>query len=308
MIFIKLSNCLFYGIKQNLNSDLNTDLSEAEIFLCFGGYIFSVSKTEEVFYEGISITGTWVDFDYFSDFTKIKFNLINFKNSSTAIKYIINKVTSNNIQLAVVNSYYLPFDSVNYKKNYGKHLILIEKYDEYENCFYVTDERYKQEMIDLNDFTIASTNNFHTDIHLLNMLYTEMFDVTKIRENIPLILMNNAKKNYENSKYEFRKLNESLEKMNMLDSFKRSFSYYELVRAIKSRNGPIISKHYLINSSYIKDSFLINLIKESILKWERLCMDLYKAHLNDEILNFKEKIDFIEEVENKINEKMLKIL
>ncbi|MCU4716022.1 BtrH N-terminal domain-containing protein [Bacillus cereus] len=309
MVFISANNCLFHAITKNLNHYLNTDISEAEIFLCFGGYIFSVSRNEEALYEDISITGNWIDFDHFSDFTNVRLELSNYRDDSNmALNYIINKVTSNNIQLAIVNSYYLPFDSVNYKKNFGNHLILIEKYREYEKCFYVTDQRYNQEMIDLNDITIALTSNFNTDIKLVNILNDGTFDVTKIRNNIPLIIKNNAKKNHDNSKCEFEKLNKSLEKINMLDTFYRSLSYFDLMMSIKSPHGPITSKQYLINSSYIKNSFLNNLLKKSILKWERLCMDLYKAHLNDEILDFSEKIDLIEELENGINDTILEVL
>lgn len=299
---------MFNGIMKSLNCELGTDLSEAEIFLCFGGYKFSVIKTEEVFYEGASIMGNWADFDYFSNFTNLKFELKNYKESDYAFEYIFNKINSNNIQLAIVNCYYLPFDIDNYKKRFGKHLILVEKYSESEKCFYVTDERYNKEKIDFTDFTVALTNNFHTDMHLLNILNTENFEIKKIRENIPLILLDQARKNRENCFEEFRKLNEIIGNMNQLDPFQRSFSYFEMMRSIKSPNGPIISKHYLLNSSYIKDPDLSNLINGSLLKWERLCIDLYKAHLKDEVLDFNEKISVIEELENKINEKILNIM
>ncbi|PEF55807.1 hypothetical protein CON32_23470 [Bacillus cereus] len=309
VVFISSNNCLFNAITKNLNHYLNTDISEAEIFLCFGGYIFSVSRNEEALYNGISITGNWIDFNHFSEFTNVRLELSNYRDDSNlALNYIINKLTSNNIQLAIVNSYYLPFDSVNYKKNFGNHLILIEKYNEYEKCFYVTDQRYNQEMIDLKDIIIALTSNFHTDIKLVNMINDGTFDITRIRGNIPLIIKNNAKKNHDNSKYEFKKLNESLEEINTLDTFYRSLSYFNLMVSIKSPHGPITSKQYLINSSYIKNPFLNNLLKKSILKWERLCMDLYKAHLNDEILDFRGKIDSIEELEKKINDTMLEFL
>lgn len=303
-----IKHCFYYAIMQHINNIFDTNMSEPEIFLYFGGYDFSVQRNENEFYENVSIKGNIIDTEHFSSFTNIKLDILNFNDTDKATNFIIDKVSLKKNQLGIVNSYYLSFDAVNYKKNNGSHIIIIEKYDEHTKSFIASDQRYTQEHITLNDLVVALTSNNNTDVELINLLYDERPDVQKIRGNIPIILNKNAEKNVSNCTKEFGKLKALLEQMNNSDAFYRSLSFYELMRSIKSVDGPISSKNYLIKSEYINNPLLIELLEKANRKWERLCLDLYKAHSTDEPLHFKDSIEVLEELEYSFHDAMISYL
>lgn len=150
--------------------------------------------------------------------------------------------------MVLTNCFHLPYDSINYKKRKGNHYIMIHSYNQDNDTFLVSDNKYETVIIEMNDLMLAMNNQMRHKDHVVFLNYEEDFIESNIIDGITRIIRLNAIEILETCEQQFVELKEHLKGINELDPLEKSLSYFEMIHSIKSFNGPILSKNYLLQS------------------------------------------------------------
>ncbi|MDP9698992.1 BtrH N-terminal domain-containing protein [Paenibacillus polysaccharolyticus] len=296
-------NHCYYYIIARLAKEKGIDLNEIDIFYLLGGYGLKIEEMNNGYFPHISVTGNKVNNEIFEDRTGIKFFHLNYTTEKFEVANLIEALKVRNYVSAVANCYFLTYDHLNYKNNIGSHFIFIHQYDISNDTFLVSDNKFECVSIKRNDLDIALKNvpNSNNEVSFFDI--EVVVEDVGIKDRIPEIIKLNALELLKNCKKELLNLKKGLEKLKTLEPIYKSLSYTETLNSIKSLNGPIVSRKYLLQS--FTDDEIRREINKLIGMWEKLCISLYKIYEIGTDINLDGQLEDILELELLINEKIL---
>lgn len=298
----------YYFVISELCQKLNVYLNQIDIFNLLGGHSFVVKKDRNENFPLLKIKGSILDDRHFRIFTGFFIERKVFSTIEEAIEITIQGIRKKSYQTVRTNCFFLPYDSTNYKKNIGPHYIILSSFDSSTNRFILSDHKYDIASLRMEDLKLAMVNLSSNKNCLLNLKNENEFRFCQIKDSVREIIKSNAKRILSTGQDQFSFLTKEIENINSLESFYRSFSYFELLKSIKNPNGPIVSRHYLLRSLPGNNKTLHNIISESIQLWERFCVDVYKNYKYDSPLPLGIHLNNLYKLEMDINKKILNYL
>lgn len=297
-------HCYYYVISE-LCQLRNVALEQVDIFHLLGGHTFTVSKERNEPFPLLNIKGSVIDDEHFRICTGLSIEKKLFSNHEEALNVIMKRMGENDLQTVCTNCFFLPYDAVNYKKNIGTHFIILRSYDSASDQFTLSDHKYDHAALSREDLKLAMDNVKEYKNCLLDLHFEAEYSFQQIKDSIREVIKANADRILSTLQHQFNVLKMEIENINSLDSFYRSFSYFELLKSIKNPNGPIISKHYLVRSLPGNKPNLQNIISDCIQLWERFSVDIYKNYTNDSPLPLDAQLDNLLKREMDINKQLV---
>ncbi|NGP62426.1 BtrH N-terminal domain-containing protein [Paenibacillus thiaminolyticus] len=300
-------HCYYYVISE-LCQLRNIALEQMDIFHLLGGHTFAVKKERDDPFPLLNIKGSVIDDELFRICTGLSIEKKLFINYEEALKVIMTRIGENDLQTVCTNCFFLPYDSVNYKKNIGSHFIMLRSYDPANDQFTLSDHKYDHAVLSGEDLKLAMDNVKEYKNCLLDLHIETEYSCKQMKDSVREVIKANGAKVLSTLHHQFNVLKMEIENINSLDSFYRSFSYFELLKSIKNPNGPIISKHYLVRSLPGNKPDLQNIISECIHLWERFCVDIYKNYTHDSPISLDGQLDNLYQREMDMNKQIIDVV
>ncbi|BFH67872.1 hypothetical protein J27TS7_36900 [Paenibacillus dendritiformis] len=300
-------HCYYYVISQ-LCQLRHAALEQVDIFHLLGGHTLAVSKERDEPFPLLNIKGSVIDDEHFRLLTGLSIEKKLFGNHEEALKVVMKRMGENDLQTVCTNCFFLPYDAVNYKKNIGTHFIMLRAYDPANDQFTVSDHKYDHAVLCREDLKLAMDNVKEYKNCLLDLHIETEYSPEKMKDSVRDVIRANADRTLSTLEQQFHVLKMEIENINSLDSFYRSFSYFELLKSMRHPNGPIISKHYLLRSLAGNKSDLHNLISDCLQLWERFCVDLYKNYTHDSLIPLDGQLDHLYQREMEMNHLLIKVV
>lgn len=295
----------YYFVIAELCRKLNVCLNQIDIFHLLGGHTFTVRKERNEPFPIINIKCSVIDDKYFRLLTGLSIEKKLFINHEEALQVVMKRMSEYDFQTVCTNCFFLPYDAANYKKNIGSHFIMLRSYDSTNDQFTLSDHKYDHAVLRRADLKLAMDNIKEYKNCLLDVHIETGYHFKQMKDSVRDVIKINAVKILSTLEHQFNILKMEIGEINSLDSFYRSFSYFELLKSIKNPNGPIISGHYLLRSLPDNKPQLQNIISDCIQLWERLCVDIYKNYTNDSTIPLDGQLDNLYKREMDINNQLM---
>lgn len=285
-----INHCLYYSLNMYLEERFSIKLLPAFIYHLLGGDTFSYKKLENDKIPTFLVKGNKINYQTFSLHTDILVERITEVDYDKALQNTHN-IIKNFPQLVITNCYYLPFDEVNYMKNYDNHMLIINCYNSASDSFIVSDANYKDVSLTTTTLMNARKNIIQKRFQYLDFEVSDGFYNKDISSIIVKIIRRNCNNFIKNGKFQFEKLKSEIENIMELDTIFKKVALNNLSRAIRHSHGPISSRMLMDESC--KNLFLKNYegeFKKISELWKVFADKLIRLQLDkikvDEVTNF----------------------
>lgn len=173
------SNCVYKSFNKSLAS-LGLKLSTPEFFIAYGGqdYYSKLSNSNT----SLKISACHYSNMYLEKYFGLKFNIV-----KITFEELIKHVEKGEKILIALNCYYLPFDKLNYRKNFDEHWLYIKGRD-LKNEYLFEDNKYSGQISE-KSILEANCNGKDSNIFtiaIVEIIDTEKFNNTEIEKRIKL--------------------------------------------------------------------------------------------------------------------------
>ncbi|PAE18250.1 BtrH N-terminal domain-containing protein [Robertmurraya siralis] len=250
-------HCTYYVISKYL-MHYDIKLKEEHLFHLIGGYELSFKNLDN----RINFRGNNFNLGLLKELN-LEFKIKNFDIFNLFIDYAKQRLEFEPFLMLFTDSFYLPYDKTNYHRNSGSHLIMLELIDEKKGIAVVSDFRYQNRIISLQELETASINcSLGKGVNLLDIeIHKKMTEIEYISFVKKAILDNLI--TYDDTKCDYLTNNFKIAFLDFVSSLTDPLIYkLELEAAAKSihhPNGPISTRKLMLrslNNSGLDDDYV----------------------------------------------------
>lgn len=240
-------HCLYKTLRKYIAINYNIQIKENLLFNFYGGHTLLYFSNKNNKIPDITIKGNLIDEDLFLKNVGVPSNII-IENKNDSLNTTKNLLNKNKTQIVLVNCYFLPFDKQNFNKIYANHFLHIKKYCEETNTFIVSDNRYNDEIISLEQLDLARGNlldaeGFYKYLEVdfsKNQLFEEDMYILNNK-----IMKTNAQKMLDTTIVSFNNIIYDIVEINTLPEPFRKVALHNIARAFKHPDAPGYSRYIL---------------------------------------------------------------
>ncbi|MDM5335814.1 BtrH N-terminal domain-containing protein [Fictibacillus enclensis] len=277
-------HCLYYSIKRYLN-DSGINLTETDVFHLMGGYAFHYHVDPSSAVPYIQIFGTNMDLNLFLSNTGIELKLNEETDEDKADDELQKVLEADNKHLVYANCFYLPFDTLNYQKNYDDHLLYVHAYDSNRLEYIVSDHRSELVRISKQSFQMARKKLVYGHHHTLNLNLDTPLPITEIKKNINHLIFEQAKEFSKKAFLYLVSFSQELEEIDQVeDGVKKELGFHNISKALKASHGPIITRKLMSKSVEELDQQLSNKFYTLANLWDAFANRLVRYTISSNVL------------------------
>jgi hypothetical protein len=244
----KVPHCVYSALRETLLQYHGLDVDSSTIFHLLGGYTFEMKWMGNDQVPIHQILGSKIRYSRFEEGTGIMLRRVYEHDLDKAKRIIFQQLAEIGYLLVFTNCFYLPYDTMNYKRNSESHLVLIHSYDEEKHEFCVTDASSHKVQIH-EDALWEACFKVYPRPDQFHQLHIEQRSIRSIEEIN--IAAREAMQSQAQSFVETHKLEEYktlLKKLDHLDGIFRRFACEAFAKELRHPHGMVYTRQLLSES------------------------------------------------------------